>query len=255
VDQLNSTISSNLAIVAGVLVFVGLLVALLVVALLVQTRRLARLTARVDGLTRGVDGHSLESVFEAHLETVFRVARDLDALSARATALETAARRHFDRVGLVRFNPFEDTGGNQSFALALLDGNLDGFVVSSLHSRTGTRIYAKSINGGAAETALSAEETRALDLARAQTATPLAPPASRMTGRRSGGDTARADSTDLRGSSSGVTASAGQVSSTTPVESLEPTDMQVDADFLERRLGGQDGGSRVRPSWKDTPRS
>jgi hypothetical protein len=52
-----------------------------------------------------------------------------------------------------------------------------------------------------------------------------------------------------------VTASAGQVSSTTPVESLEPTDMQVDADFLERRLGGQDGGSRVRPSWKDTPRS
>lgn len=252
-DQVNSAISSNLTIVAGVLVVLGLLVVLLLVALLVQTRRLARLTARVDGLTRGVDGHSLESVLDTHLQTVFRVARDLDALSARATNLETAALRHFDRVGLVRFNPFEDTGGNQSFALALLDGNLDGFAVSSLHSRTGTRIYAKSIRGGAAETALSAEETQALDLARAQTATRLAPPASRMSGPRSGGPTARI--TSVRGSSSHESASAGQASSTTPLESPEPTDMPVDADFLDRRLQGQADGSPVRSSWKDTPRS
>ena len=190
-DQLNSAISSNLAIAASVLVVVAIVVVVVLVALAVQTRRLARLTARVDGLTRGVDGRSLESVLDAHLETVFRVSRDLDGLASRVTAVEDAARRHFARVGLVRFNPFEDTGGNQSFALALLDGNLDGFIVSSLHSRTGTRIYAKSITGGTAETALSAEETQALDVARSQTATRPNSPGSGVA-RRSDGESARA---------------------------------------------------------------
>jgi len=65
-------------------------------------------------------------------------------------------------VGLVRFNPFEDTGGNQSFALALTDATGNGFVVSSLHTRTGTRVYAKAIADGRSDGALSEEETEAL---------------------------------------------------------------------------------------------
>jgi len=48
----------------------------------------------------------------------------------------------------VRFNPFSQTGGNQSFSLALLDGNNNGLVISSLHSREGTRIYAKMVKEG-----------------------------------------------------------------------------------------------------------
>ena len=54
----------------------------------------------------------------------------------------------FQRVGLVRYNPFEETGGNQSFALALLDADGDGWVLSSLHARSGTRVYAKAITAG-----------------------------------------------------------------------------------------------------------
>ena len=45
----------------------------------------------------------------------------------------------------MRYNPFEETGGNQSFALALLDAEGDGWVLSSLHARSGTRVYAKAI--------------------------------------------------------------------------------------------------------------
>ena len=73
--------------------------------------------------------------------------------------LEAAAPRAFQRVGLVRYNPFEDTGGNQSFALALLDAEGNGWVLSSLHARAGTRVYAKAIAGGRADAALSEEET------------------------------------------------------------------------------------------------
>ena len=79
--------------------------------------------------------------------------------------LESNGRHAFQRVGLVRFNPFEDTGGNQSFALALMDANGDGFVVSSLHARTGTRMFAKTLAGGRSDASLSAEETEAVRMA------------------------------------------------------------------------------------------
>ena len=93
------------------------------------------------------------------------MARELDELAARSAVLESNARHAFQRVGLVRFNPFEDTGGNQSFALALMDANGDGFVVSSLHARTGTRMFAKALAGGRSDANLSAEESEAVRLA------------------------------------------------------------------------------------------
>jgi hypothetical protein len=83
------------------------------------------------------------------------------------TALEAAQRKAFQRVGLVRYNPFEETGGNQSFALALLDAAGDGWVLSSLHARSGTRVYAKTIKAGRADVGLSAEETAAITRAMA----------------------------------------------------------------------------------------
>jgi hypothetical protein len=107
-------------------------------------------------------------VLGSHLESVRQVVQDVEAVDARTGVIERDLQRSFGRVGLVRFNPFEDTGGNQSFALALLDGHGDGFVVSSLHSRTGTRVYAKAIAAGASDTALSAEESGALQQALAK---------------------------------------------------------------------------------------
>jgi len=150
-------------------IVVALAVAVLVLLLLafVQARRQSRLRRKLDGLTRGADGRSLEALLEAHLDKVFKVARELDELSARSAVLEAGARRAIQRVGLVRYNPFEETGGNQSFALALTDGSGDGFVVSSLHARSGTRVYAKSVVGGRSDAALSQEEAEALRLAMA----------------------------------------------------------------------------------------
>jgi len=113
-------------------------------------------------MTRGADGSSLESVLDAHLDKVFAVARDVDDLTTRMAALEVAGRKAFSRVGLVRYNPFEETGGNQSFALALLDADGDGWVLSSLHARSGTRVYAKAVTAGRSEANLSDEETAAI---------------------------------------------------------------------------------------------
>jgi hypothetical protein len=159
VDALNTLVAPYLG--AIVIALAVACVVLLVVAVLLA-RRTARLDRRLQSLTRGEDGRSLETMLEAHLDKVYAVARDVDDLAAKSAVLEAVQRRAVQRVGLVRFNPFEDTGGNQSFALALLDANGDGVVVSSLHARALTRVYGKAVTGGKSEAALSEEESQAL---------------------------------------------------------------------------------------------
>jgi hypothetical protein len=153
----------------------------LILIVLIQARRLRRLGRRLDGLTRGSGERSLEAILDAHLDKVYAVAAELDELAGRSALLETNGRRAIQRVGLVRFNPFEDTGGNQSFSLALTDAGGDGFVVSSLHARTGTRVYAKALVAGRADSALSAEEAEAL---RQALAAPIGQPGGGSPGRR-----------------------------------------------------------------------
>ena len=138
---------------------------MLLVLVIFLARQTGQLRRRLDGLTRGEHGQSLDAVLDAHLDKVSAVGRDLDELSARSAILEAANRKAIQKVGLVRYNPFEDTGGNQSFALALTDSGGNGFVISSLHSRTGTRVYAKAVAGGRADGALSDEEGAALQQA------------------------------------------------------------------------------------------
>jgi hypothetical protein len=187
VSQLNSFVASHLGAV-GLVIFIGCVVVLLLVGMLfIQSRRIALLSQRIDALTQGAEGQSLEAVLDSHMESVVRVTRDLDEMQARTAVLEGNARLHFARLGLVRFNPFEgDTGGNQSFALSMLDANNDGFVITSLHTRTGTRIYAKAVFGGEAEATLGEEEAKAVEIAASQGGVPTAGAPSPAKGRRVG---------------------------------------------------------------------
>jgi Protein of unknown function (DUF4446) len=162
VDDLNALVNPS---IGAVVVALTVACALLLVLALLLVRRTSRLDRRLRGVTRGAEGRSLEAILDAHLDKVYAVARDLDDLAARAAVLEATQRRALQRIGLVRYNPFEDTGGNQSFALAVVDARGNGFVVNSLHARAGTRVYGKAIAGGRSESALSAEEAEALRLA------------------------------------------------------------------------------------------
>ena len=83
------------------------------------------------------------------------VADELIAQGARLRTIEANGRHAVQRVGLVRYNPFEDTGGNQSFALALLDADANGVMLTSLHSRQATRVYLRTIVAGRCDAALA----------------------------------------------------------------------------------------------------
>src|SRR5438045_1078847 len=69
------------------------------------------------------------------------------------------------KISIVRFNPFGDTGGDQSFSLAVLDAHDSGYVLTSIHGRHGTRVYVKPVDFGKSKYSLSAEEQQALSQA------------------------------------------------------------------------------------------
>lgn len=79
--------------------------------------------------------------------------------------LENISEKTIQKVNLVRFNPFGDIGGNQSFVIALLDNKNDGIVVSSLFSKEGNRVYSKAIKNGKSNNFLSVEEKQAISKA------------------------------------------------------------------------------------------
>jgi len=98
-------------------------------------------------LTREVKGQTLDKILEEIVEKLNLQNEQKQQLAKQIQKLEEAQKGNFTKHALIRFNPFEDTGGDQSFVLALLDGANNGVVISSLHSRGGTRVYAKGIAG------------------------------------------------------------------------------------------------------------
>jgi hypothetical protein len=100
-----------------------------------------------------------------YLGTVRATAQSVNQMRAEHEELVRTMPSAIRHVGLVRFSPFHDTGGDQSFALALLDGQQCGVVVTGLHARTDSRLYAKPIDHGASTYSLTPEEREAMEIA------------------------------------------------------------------------------------------
>lgn len=91
-----------------------------------------------------------------------KLEEDFKGLEKKLRALKKESKFFVQKVGIVRFNPFKEIGGDQSFSIALLDGQDSGFVLTSLYSREGNRVYAKPIERGKSNYQLSEEEKEAL---------------------------------------------------------------------------------------------
>lgn len=142
---------------------VFLVFAVIFVWLIALTIFFWRVLRHYNNLTKGVSQKTLKSVLEDVLREVGVHKKDIDYLKEYSVKLEKEGLLHIQKVGLVRFNPFKDTGGDQSFILSLVDGNDTGVIISGLYSRSGTRWYAKKVvEGKATEHELSEEEKRAL---------------------------------------------------------------------------------------------
>lgn len=150
--------------------YLALISSILTVSLLLvvlwQTIKLHRLDKmRREFFASGLN-KDLEQILIDQNRTISKITQDLKEVDESLDQIFTDNRQNIQKVGFIRFNPFDDAGGNMSFTLALLNAKDEGVVMSSLHGREGTRIYAKSVKAGRSETQLTDEEMQAIKEAR-----------------------------------------------------------------------------------------
>lgn len=140
-------------------------VALLVIFLIAALSRLAKLNRKYARLTRNTSGGNLEEILKEYMESVEESGSRIEALEGSVDRLTQNQRSCLQRVGLVRFDAFDDVGGEQSFAVVIMDAERNGVALSSIYSRNDVRVYAKAINNGAGAHKLTDEEQRAISQA------------------------------------------------------------------------------------------
>ncbi|MCS6830175.1 MAG: DUF4446 family protein [Armatimonadota bacterium] len=153
------SIAQNSETWIGASVVVHIVWALVLILLVVQMRSVSK---RLQRLTAGATGASLEKVLVDHLARVEEVDTRQRQMEQRVSALEAQIPLCVQYVGLVRYDAFEDVGGQQSFSLAMLDALQNGMILTSVYSRTDVRVYAKAIRRGQPSHPLSEEELQAL---------------------------------------------------------------------------------------------
>lgn len=143
-------------IVLGLVVWLGIISVLLI-----------RLISHYNKLSKGVTDVGLMDALEGIFGSVHNLQGRVSELENQAKALTVDGQLHVQRIGIVRFNPFADTGGAQSFSIALLDAQGSGIVMTSLYARAGNRWYVKEVvRGKGKELALSKEEESVIEKAK-----------------------------------------------------------------------------------------
>lgn len=109
---------------------------------------IGKLNKKQTALFKGKKGADLEKVTLENNSKIQNLLKQTDDLYQKTEENKQHSLKSIHKVGLLRFNPFREIGGDQSFSLALLDNDDNGIILSSLYSREGVRIYAKSIQKG-----------------------------------------------------------------------------------------------------------
>jgi hypothetical protein len=140
-----------------ILIIAGLAVIdIVLIFLFLRTRK------KIKIFVKGAKVMDIEEVVMEQNKIIKEVKNDIKKLYDHDKELQRICDISITKVGVVRFNPFKDVGGDQSFAIALLDSNDDGIVISSLYTREGTRVYTKPIEMGKSTYNLSDEEQEAI---------------------------------------------------------------------------------------------
>lgn len=153
------------------LVFFAILAGLCALNLLfaaLLSKKINALVTRERALMKDIGSGGLEGMLKETLNKISGIDKQYEEVKFFEEKLLEKLPPCIQKVGLVRFNAFTDIGGDQSFALALLDGKNKGIVISSLYGRNEARVYAKPVESGKSAYPLSEEEQKALSLAKNQ---------------------------------------------------------------------------------------
>ena len=153
---------ATLTLAAGIALIIGLLALGLGIAALLRTGRMRRDYVILQGRD------SQESFIEAvarNTRAVHTLREDVADIAARMDVVRTELADALRHISIVRYDAFSDLGGRMSFSAAILDDGGDGFVLTSIHGRTDTRTYLKTVIEGSSEAQMSPEEQQAVQAA------------------------------------------------------------------------------------------
>ena len=108
------------------------------------------------------DGKNIEEDLENYMYRVERVEKQNAEITGYVKSLDKDLEKCVQKIGIIRYNAFKDTGSDLSFALALLDENNDGVVLNGIYSREMSNIYAKPVEDGKSSYTISEEESEAI---------------------------------------------------------------------------------------------
>ena len=150
----------------GILIVIMFLMIIVLFLLIISVNlKYGRLKASYNSFMKGKDGRTLE-------DSIFERFDELDEIGAIAIKNRQDIKKinedmlsNFQKVGILKYNAFQEMGGKLSFALTLLDGNNTGYIINSMHSREGCYNYIKEIVKGESYVELSEEEAESLERA------------------------------------------------------------------------------------------
>jgi len=146
-------------------VLIGIII-LLFLLCIISLCKISSLKKRINQFLKD-DDKDIENMLNEYLKKVESINSNFDHIKNDIQSLKNQIIPCIQKTGIVRFNPFEDVGGDLSFAVALLDGNDNGVVISSIYSREGCYSYSKEIqNGTSSKHKLSDEEIEAIKMAK-----------------------------------------------------------------------------------------
>lgn len=160
--QLSALVMANLQYVLlamTVMIFLALIIFIQI------NIKLSRMNRRYRKMMQGMEGANLERLLIDHIEEVRQAMIKIDSVTASYDAIDKTVRHCVQKMGIVRFNAFEDTGSDLSYAIALLDSKDNGIVLSSIFGRNESRSYAKPVVSGQSSYFLTEEEKQALEQA------------------------------------------------------------------------------------------
>ncbi len=134
---------------------------------IVQQFSLRKIKKNQKILFQGKDAKNLEEIIMMHQQNLNNLNKQSKRLFEITTTLTTLSNAGLNKVGMVRFNPFKNLGGNQSFSIAFLNSHYNGLVISSIYSNDGSRFYSKTIANGKShkQYPLTKEEEQAISIA------------------------------------------------------------------------------------------
>lgn len=166
-NQIFNSIANNSGLFISVLIVIS---TLLLVFLIYTHAQLAKFRKKyfylIGNDNKDKEGVPIAVLLEQYVSYVRQLDDDNKHFHNKLNIVSQKLENCFQKIGVVRYNPFDEIGGNFCFALALLDENDNGVVLNSIYSREGSYTYAKSIENGISTHSLSAEELQALDIAR-----------------------------------------------------------------------------------------